>query len=356
MATVVFNNQKNLFFRSLKEKVDTYFENNNISAYGNKKLYVKSILQITSAAIIYGTLVFFTPILPVSIVLCCLLGLNLAVIGFNVMHEGGHASFSKYAWINKASAYFLNVMGGNSYYWKIKHNINHHTFTNVEGMDSDIDIKPFMRLHKGQPRYWMHQFQHIYFVVFYGLAYFSWIFYDDFVKYFSGKISATYVNQKLSFKEHLIFWMTKKFYIGIYIIIPIFMVGLLKALIGFAIVSFVCGFAIAIVFQLAHIVENTEFPVVQDGDTKIEQQWAIHQVNTTSDFATKSKLISWLLGGLNFQVEHHLFPKISHVHYPAINRMVKATCLEFNINYNEYPTFLKAIGSHLHHIKKMGKA
>jgi linoleoyl-CoA desaturase len=356
MSTVTFNNQKNLFFRALKEKVDNYFINNNINRSGNSKLYIKSSLQLISAAVLYCTLVFFTPMWPISIFLCCLLGVNFAVIGFNIMHEGGHASFSKYTWLNKASAYFLNVMGGNTYYWKIKHNINHHTFTNVEGMDSDIDIKPFMRLHEGQKRYWIHQFQHIYFIVFYGLAYLSWVFMDDFVKYFSGKVSQTHQNHKLSFKEHLIFWATKLFYVFVYIVLPIITVGLWEAIIGFLILSFVCGLTIAIVFQLAHIVEKTEFPVVAEGATKIDQQWAIHQINTTANFATNSKFISWMLGGLNFQVEHHLFPKISHVHYPAINKFVIETCQEFNIGYNEYTSMSKAIYSHLVHIKRLGKA
>jgi linoleoyl-CoA desaturase len=356
MSTITFNNQKNLFFRSLKDKVDNYFINNNINKSGNRKLYVKSILQISSAIVLYTTVVFFTPIWPISVLLCALLGINLAVLGFNIMHEGGHASFSKHTWLNKASAYFLNAMGGNTYYWKIKHNINHHTFTNVEGMDSDIDIKPFMRLHSGQPRYWIHRFQHIYFVVFYGLAYFSWIFYDDFVKYFSGKISSTYVNQKLSLKEHTIFWTTKILYTFIFIVLPILTAGLGATLIGYGVVAFVCGLSIAIVFQLAHIVENTDFPMVEDGDTKIDQQWAIHQINTTSNFATKSKFVSWMLGGLNFQVEHHLFPKISHVHYPAINKFVKETCLEYNIGYNEYKTMAQAIHSHLVHIKRLGRS
>jgi linoleoyl-CoA desaturase len=355
MSTITFNNQKNLFFRSLKEKVDNYFINNNISRSGEQKLYIKSILLITSAILLYGILVFFTPIWPISIVLCALLGINFAAIGFNIMHEGGHQSFSKYPWLNKASAYFLNVLGGNTYYWKIKHNINHHTYTNIEGLDSDINIKPFMRLHDGQPKLWIHRFQHVYFVIFYGLAYFSWVFYDDFVKYFSGKVAEGSV-QKLSLKEHIIFWSTKIFYLSLYIVLPVLMVGFLHALIGFLISGLVCGFAIAVVFQLAHIVSETEFPTLDEGSTKIDQQWAVHQLNTTSNFATKSNFLSWMLGGLNFQVEHHLFPKISHIHYKKINMLVKETCLEFNVNYHEHKTMLGAIYSHLKYIKKMGKA
>jgi linoleoyl-CoA desaturase len=132
------------------------------------------------------------------------------------------------------------------------------------------------------------------------------------------------------------------------------MVGVVNTLIGFSVAAFICGLTISVVFQLAHMVEDTEFPSPDIVTNKINNEWAIHQVSTTANFATKNKLVSWLLGGLNFQVEHHLFPRISHIHYPKINQFVKETCQEFNIAYHEYPTMLKAFGSHLAHIKKLG--
>lgn len=356
MSKITFNNQKNLFFKALKEKVDNYFIDNEIASTGNGTLYIKSIAQVLSALAIYVTLVFFTPILPVAIVLCCLFGINMAVIGFNIMHEGGHASFSRHAWLNKASVYFLNALGANSYYWKVKHNINHHTFTNIDGMDSDIEVEPFMRLHEGQKLYKIHKFQHIYWILLYGTTYFLWVFYQDFEKYFSGKIAEGQKKQPLNLREQLIFWATKLFYVGAYIVLPIFMVGLLKALIGYAIVCFVCGLFITVVFQLAHIVEGTTFPMPDAASNKIEEAWAVHQVNTTANFGTRSKFTSWLLGGLNFQVEHHLFPRVSHVHYPKINQLVKETCAEYNVTYNEYPNFFTALYSHITHIRRLGRA
>ena len=181
MITYKFDSMGKTFFKNLKEKVDAYFLANNIHPAGNRKLYGKSILQVFSAAALYVILVFFTPATLPAILLCAILGFNLAVIGFNVMHEGGHQSFSKYKWLNDTSAYLLNVLGGISYYWKIKHNVNHHTYTNVEGMDSDIDVKPFMRLHEGQPWRPYHRFQHLYWVVLYGISYLAWVFYEDFV-------------------------------------------------------------------------------------------------------------------------------------------------------------------------------
>jgi len=355
MSKISFNNKQSPFFTSLKEKVNRYFSDNNIRIHGNKKLYIKSGIQIASAIILYVTLVFFTPGTVLSLLLCSLLGINLAVIGFNVMHEGGHQSFSRYKWLNTIGAYFLNILGGNTFFWKIKHNISHHTYTNIEGMDSDIDLRPFMRLHENQSRLWIHKFQHFYCIVLYGMSYFAWVFWDDFQKYFTGKVSADQ-QKKMDVKEHLIFWTTKVLYVGAYIVVPMFLVGVIKVIIGFAVICFVCGIAIAVVFQLAHVVEGTSFPQPDKTSNKIEQEWAIHQVSTTANFSTKSKVISWFLGGLNFQVEHHLFPRISHVHYPKINQFVRETCDEFKVNYLEYTSFFKAIYSHLSHVKKLGKA
>lgn len=353
MSKISFTNNSSPFFKSLKEKVNNYFNENQLSRTGGLKLFFKSLFIALSAVTLYIVLVFFTPSTLVAVLLCCLLGLNFAVIGFNIMHEGGHGSFSKYKWVNDVAAYSLNVLGGTIHFWKQKHNIDHHTYTNIEGMDHDIDVK-FMRIHEDQPLHWYHQFQHIYWVLLYGISYMAWILYQDFEKYFSGKMGRSGQLKRLETKEHLIFWLTKAGYIFLYLVLPVIMVGWFETLIGFIITSVICGFSISIVFQLAHVVEGTQFPEPTELTNKIEQEWAVHQISTTSNFATKSKIISWFLGGLNFQVEHHLFPSISHIHYPQINKFVKETCQEFNVVYLEHRTMGKAFLSHILHIKKLG--
>jgi linoleoyl-CoA desaturase len=355
VTKITFNNKKSPFYRALKEKVDAYFAERKLHPAGNGRLLGKSLFQVSMAVTLYVVLVFFTPGVVLSVLLCALLGVNLAAIGFNIMHEGGHQSFSRHPWLNRVSTYALNGLGASSYFWKVKHNINHHTYTNIEGLDSDIDVRPFMRLSESQPRHRFHQFQHLYWVLLYSLSYLAWVFYHDFQKYFTGNI-AYGNNTRLPFKEHLVFWLTKAGFLAVYVVLPVLMVGLVPALVGFLVVMFVCGLFIAVVFQLAHVVESTQFPKPDEESNRIEQEWALHQVSTTSNFATRSRFISWLLGGLNFQVEHHLFPRVSHVHYPAINRLVRETCREFNVTYLEYPSVLKAIRSHLLHLKSMGRS
>jgi linoleoyl-CoA desaturase len=189
----------------------------------------------------------------------------------------------------------------------------------------------------------------------YAISSFAWVLFLDFTKYFKSKIVNTPL-QKMNGKEHLIFWLSKVFYIAFYVLIPAWCVGWKAWAIGFTSMHLIMGLALALVFQLAHVVEHADFVFVGIDDTKkLEEEWAIHQVKTTANFAPKNKIISWFVGGLNYQVEHHLFPRVSHVHYPAISKIVKQTCAKFNISYNEFPTMSKAIASHFRMIKELGR-
>lgn len=352
MAFIQFKTDQAPFLDQLQQKVDAYFTENNLNRWGNYKIYLKTAFFLSAAVALYIWLVFFTPSTWWALLGCSLLGLVFAGIGFNVMHDSAHGSFSNRTWVNNLMSYSLNAMGGDVHLWKTKHNIVHHSFTNVEGLDDDIDIQPFMRLHKEQKRYGIHRFQHIYAFLLYSINYSLWVFYFDFKKYFSMKVGATKL-RKYSFTDHLSFWLTKLTYVVLFIGLPIWSVGLGATLLGYLTMTIVCGLMIAIVFQLAHVVEDTTFPAPQK---KMETEWAVHQILTTSNFAVGNKLVSWYTGGLNHQVEHHLFPRISHVHYPALSKIVKETCQAFGIPYNEHPTVLSAVRSHVVHLRRIGRA
>jgi linoleoyl-CoA desaturase len=354
MAKVTFNNRQSPFFDALRNRTDDYFKKHNIAPTGNFKLYSKTIILMIAIVTLYTTLVFTQLPVWLSVVLCALLGLSFASVGFNVMHDGAHGSYSKNKTVNTLMSWSLNMLGGSSFMWKIKHNHVHHSFTNIDGIDDDIDVRPFMRVSEAQPRYWFHRFQHWYWVVLYGTTYAMWIYYMDLQKYFTHKVGATPI-RKMKLSEHIGFWFTKLLYIALFIGLPVYTHGWVETIIGYSVVIFTCGLTIASVFQLAHVVEDTEFPVPDPLTNKIESEWAMHQVRTTANFATNSKLVSWFMGGLNFQVEHHLFPRISHIHYPEISKIVRETCEEFNIRYIEYPTVLSAIGAHIRHLRALGR-
>lgn len=354
MAKITFNNKQSPFFDALRARTDHYFKERNLSPTGDFRLYLKTIVLVTLAAAVYAVLVFGQIPAWASLTLCAVLGLTFAAIGFNVMHDGAHGSYSNNKTINTLMSWSLNLMGGSSFMWKVKHNIVHHSFTNIDGVDDDIDIRPFMRVSDQQPKYWFHRFQHVYGFILYGLTYFMWIFYMDFLKYFTHRIGDMPI-RRMKLSEHIGFWATKLMYLGLFIGLPVYTQGWVDTLLGYSIVLFVTGVTIAVVFQLAHIVEGTHFPQPDPASNKIENEWALHQVKTTANFATRSGIVSWFMGGLNFQVEHHLFPRISHVHYPAISRIVRETCQEFNIQYIEYPTVWSALGAHVRHLRTLGR-
>ncbi len=349
-STIKFNNLNSLFSKSLKNNINEYFNNTIQKKTGNSKLYTKAIILMASFVLIYSILVFVQPHWAISIILCLIFGVNLAAIGFNIMHDAGHNSFSENKHVNNILSYSLNLLGGNIFFWKQKHNIAHHTYTNIDGEDPDIEVK-FMRIHQDQQLKKHHRFQPIYFIFLYGISYFAWIFYQDYEKYFKQKMSGSERTFQFPVKEKVIFWISKLVHALIFIVIPVLFVGWLQTLIGLLIAGAVCGICLATVFQLAHVVSETEF---KSGDQpKIEEEWMIHQIQSTANFSTKNRMLTWLLGGLNFQVEHHLFPKISHIHYPALNKIVRQACKEYEIKYNEYNSFWSAFKSHVKVIKLM---
>lgn len=355
-TTIKFNNVNTLFSKSLKERINDYFKSNKIQKTGEKKVLTKAIILFFTAISFYIILVVIQPHWLIAILVCILLGINFAAIGFNVMHDAGHDTFSNSKKLNNALSYSLNLMGGNIYFWKLKHNIAHHTYTNIEGEDHDIDIK-FMRVHKDQELKKHHSYQKYYFMVLYSISYLAWIFYQDYEKYFLEAMGSRKKSFDFPLREKVIFWVSKAIHISIFIVIPILTVGWLSTLVGLLISGIACGICLATVFQLAHVVTETEFVALEETTdaTKMENEWMIHQLSSTANFATKNKFLTWILGGLNYQVEHHLFPKISHIHYPAINKLVRETCLEFNVKYLEYKTFNLAFKSHVNVIQSMSR-
>ncbi len=343
------------FHQELKKRVNNYFQENKLKSTGNSSLFFKAILFWGLYVAFYVHVVFFTPVAWVGVLECLLMGGLTAGIGFNVMHDGGHGSFSESKFWNKIAAFSVNGLGASMLMWNNKHNIIHHTYTNIDGIDDDIEIKPLLRMCATQKKYKIHRFQHIYVWFLYTQLLIIWVFATDYAKYFKKKVGVVPI-KKLKLWDHFAFWIAKIGYYGMMIVLPIYMVGFLSWLVGFLVMTMFAGLVLSVVFQLAHTVEETSFPATSLDTNSIENEWAIHQVETTANFATKNKLISWLVGGLNFQIEHHLFPKISHVHYPQISKIIKNTCEEFNVKYIEYRKMRHAVISHTMHLKKMGTA
>jgi linoleoyl-CoA desaturase len=344
MAKITFNNKKGDFYPTLKEKVNAYFEETGKKKTGSWAIYHKAIVLFALLIACFGIVLFGDFSNGIKLLVCGIMGLVSASIGFNVMHDACHGAYSTKSWINEMMGYSLNVLGGNSYFWKQKHNIIHHTYTNVDGVDDDIAKLPTIRHCETQKWYPAHKVQHLYLPFLYMISSLFWIFFMDFQKYFKKKIYTTKA-WKMNRKEKIVFWITKISYVAIWVVLPISLFGFLPWLAGFMVMHAVMGFTLGVTFQLAHVVENTHFYTGYE-DTKIDEEWAITQVLTTANFARKSAVVNWFVGGLNFQIEHHLFPRISHTHYPALSEIVKQHCEEYNVPYNDAPTMWSAVKSH----------
>lgn len=354
MNKVTYNNSNAVFFTSLKKSVERYFEQTGFKKTGNIHLYIKTVIFILAAVGLYTTLLFVKmPLFP-GMLASLTLGFVLACIGFNVMHDANHDSYSSKKWVNKILGLTLNALGGNSFIWKQKHNIIHHTYTNIDGVDDDIAKSPFIRMCSTQRWAPAHRIQHLYTPVLYAISSMIWVLYQDFDKYFKKKICSTQL-RKMTRTDHFLFWISKVLYVLFYVVVPIIMIGWKLWLLYFICLHIGLGFTLSIVFQLAHVVEETEFEFMNDCNKQIENEWAVHQVKTTANFSAGNKIISWFAGGLNYQIEHHLFPRISHVHYPALSNLVQAECKAFQIPYNGNLSMGGAINSHFRFIKSMGK-
>jgi len=345
--------QKGEYYFELKNRVEEYFKDKNLKPTGNWNMYLKTFMILALFVLSYLSLVFFSNTLVTALISAFFLAQAFILIGFNIMHDGNHGSYSKNKTVNRIMGYTMDMIGASHMLWKQKHNVMHHTYTNIDGMDEDIDTSGILRLSPNQEwRFW-HKFQHIYAFPVYSLLTLSWIVVNDFVKLITGKIGTQKI-KKVKFKDNLFFYVSKTLYFGYMIILPLFFHPISYVLFFFLFVHLILGFTLAIVFQLAHTVEQNSFPVPEPQSGNIKNEWAIHQVETTANFAPKNKLAAWYLGGLNFQVEHHLFTNICHVHYPQISKIVNQTSKEYSVEYISYPTVLSAIIAHLKFLKRMG--
>lgn len=351
------NQDKNKFYETLQLKVDQYFKINNLSKHANNAMIIKSAILLTCYLGAFCVIVMLQPVLWVSLILWFLMGLIVAGIGMSVMHDANHGAYSANKSVNRFMGLSLNLLGGSVFNWKLQHNILHHTYTNVIDMDDDIDDKMVMRFSPHKKVRFYHKLQFLYAFVFYSLLTLYWAVGKDFVQYIKYTANGVNPNSK---KENRVTLATiifmKLAYFSIFLAAPVLLFDLpfLQVLTGFLIMHAVAGIILTVVFQLAHTVEGTSYPVPSDSGS-IENCWAIHQMNTTVNFATKNKWLSWYVGGLNFQVEHHLFPRICHVHYPNISHIVKETAEEFGVPYLENKTFMNALNSHIITLHKFGK-
>jgi linoleoyl-CoA desaturase len=344
------------FRKALTQRVEAYLKEHNLPARDVPAMYVKTAVIMAWWLGSYLLLLLgnFHPI--INLVLCISFGLATAGMGFNIMHDAIHGAYSKRPLVNKVMGLTMELLGSSSSFWRQKHNVWHHTYTNVAGVDEDLETAGLLRFSPHDTWKPFHRYQHIYVPFVYSLAGLQWLLFRDFQIYFTGKTDEHHVYPPLSAKEKVQFWLGKLTILTLLLGIPQFFFPWWQVLIGFFVTMFTVGVALTTIFQLAHVMETCDFPEPVGDPLHFENEWAVHQVQTTVNFAPGNKILNWYAGGLNFQVEHHLLPHICHVHYPALSKLVQETCTEFGVHYNSIPTWREAMQSHIRILKQLGRA
>lgn len=348
-----YNSTSN-FHNEVKKRVDEYFITENISKSANTQMVAKTIFILIGWSSTYF-LILSNAVNPlIMFVLALFHGFFAAMIGMNIAHDAIHGSYTKNSKLNKRIGLIFNFVGANDYVWGISHNMVHHTYTNIPQHDEDIHQVPILRMEPTQELWWIHRFQHIYAFFLYSLATMSWVFIKDYVKFFQHQLGSHY---RKTFPRREIFrlFFYKAIYYTIFLVIPLIVINLpwYWILLGFVGAHVVEGMTLAIIFMLAHIIEDVEYPE-PDANGKMELPWADLQLHTTANFAMENRIVNFVTGGLNFQIAHHLFPKVCHIHYPKISKIIKQTALDYNLPYIEYETFSGALASHRRVLKKFG--
>jgi linoleoyl-CoA desaturase len=279
-------------------------------------------------------------------------------VGLNVLHDANHGSLTSSKRLNDAISKVVDFIGGNSVMWRIQHNVLHHTFTNVDGLDEDISVPYVMRFSPTRPRLFVHRFQWLYAWGFYAIMTLYWLTVKDFVSLMRYRKSGLLARSGSSFGR-VLGWLvvTKVVQFGYVIGLPLAFSGLSagQILLGWVVMHAISGLTLASIFQPAHVLEDHAFETAQSGGQLPEDAFT-HQLQTTANFGTRSRLLTWLCGGLNHQIEHHLFPHVCHVHFPKLAPIVQRTAEEFGLPYRASTSFAGALWLHTRMLWQLGKA
>lgn len=358
--SVVFSNYDQRFesFKFvLHARVNSYFREKKLSKKGNSSIFFKSFVLLFLYITSYFLLILIEPPTIVAVPLLVVFGMSLAGIGLNIMHDAVHETYSTRRRLNRILVNSAYLIGMNPTIWKIQHNIKHHSYTNIHDLDEDIESKAFVRLNPHDKRLAIHRFQYIYAWLVYAVGTLFWVILKDFIKFYRYAEDGSI--QKYSrgvITELTILLITKFLYFFAMIGVPLIFTeyGILEILVGFCLLHVVAALCLAIIFQPSHLMGEVEFPLPDEAG-KLESSWLLNQLNTTINFAMGSRIITWFSGGLNFHIEHHLFPNISHVHYRHISGIVKQTADEYGFPYRSEDTLISALVGHIAMLKRLGK-
>ena len=343
------------FYKVLKQRVSNYFKTSNTSRHGDYRMVFKTIVMLASYLVPFSML-FVLENSFLLFMMWFIMGFGMAGIGLSIMHDANHGAYSKNQTVNKAIGYIITLIGGHDVNWRIQHNVLHHTYTNITGMDEDVDPGKTMRFSPHKPRLAAHKYQHIYAWFLYGMMTVLWSTTKDFKQITRYNKLELLKTQNVSFAKSLsILIFAKIVYFAVTLGLPLYFSALpvWGTLLSFFMMHVICGVTLGAIFQPAHCIPSSNYPMPDDSGN-IEADWAVNQLYNTANFAPGARLFSWYVGGLNYQVEHHLFPNICHIHYRKISEIVRDTAMEYNLQYYYQKTFGDALKLHTKMLYDLG--
>ncbi len=341
------------FYPDLKRRVHQTLEAAGRPAHGGARIALKTAQIFALLTASYVGLVFLATTWWHACIAAFFLGHAIILIGFCVMHDGNHGAFSGRGRVNMVMGHCLDLIGGSRRLWVRKHNQLHHSFTNLEQWDDDLESGGLLRFHHEQPWKPMHRYQVFYAPLLYCLLALHWVI-SDFPEFFGAKVGRHEIDPPTR-GETAVFLAGKALFVTLAFVIPLTQHEPLVVVGFFVGIMMMVGFVMSLVFQLAHVVDEAEMIDHPAEGARLEDDWAAHQLRTTVDFAPNNKLVEWYTGGLNYQAIHHLFSKVSHVNYPIIRETVRETCEAHGLRYRSYPTVRAAIAGHIRRLAGLSR-
>lgn len=342
------------FYSELRKRINHYFNSNHISRLATSKMYLKTTVLITLWIGLYALILsdLFAGIYLILLQVSWHFTMFLMSVG--IAHDGSHNAFSAKKWVNRTMTKVFDLIGINSYMWKFNHILSHHNAPNIPIYDSAIYSFSIFRLHPKAKHYPIHRFQAYYIFLIYSLATLFKLFFLDFFSF--GRKRIGYINMKKPPYSQILWLAFTKFTVITYtLVIPLWVLSApsIDIITGFLLGHLICGVALGIIFQVTHLFDETQWPE-PDEKGVIQNSFPNHIMQTTSDFAVNNPIATWISGGLNMHVVHHLFPGFSQVHLPAMTKILQQTAKEFNVKHKVYPNVRSAIISHIRTLHQLG--
>jgi len=342
------------FIVETRRDVERYLGSGRTRARGLVELYLKAVVGLGVLVGSWTALMFADPGVWLGLTALAGLWLGTMLTAFCVMHDANHGSYFRSRRLNHLLGWTGDsLLGFSSYAWRVKHNVAHHTYTNVDEYDADITQVPVARFMPTQePRPW-YRLQHLYIWPLYGLMGLRWQTIGDVAALSRGSIGRSALRKPGGWDLAGLVG-GKAIFVGWALALPMLVYPWWLVLAAYAAFSAVVSLVMAVTFQLAHCVEEADF--VTAGQATAERRiWAVHEVETTVNFCPRNRALTWALGGLNFQIEHHLFPGVPHTHYAHLAEIVQRNALRHGIRYTAHPTLRAALRSHYRHLRSMGR-